>query len=187
MVRPFAIVKPVHRPWFIMLAQSDTLILRRLSPADLCVFQAYRNDPEVGRYQDWSTFSDADAAQFLNHMAQIDPLLRPGHWTQIGVADAETDRLIGDMGLFLAADGTSAEMGITLAAKEHRHGCGLAATQLAIQLIWQVSAAQTIRAWGDQRNTASIALMRKVGMTHVGTEKNDVIEEAFILERPPAH
>ncbi|WP_146347571.1 GNAT family N-acetyltransferase [Falsiphaeobacter marinintestinus] len=187
MVRPFAIVESVHRFWFIMLAQSDTLILRRLSSADLCAFQAYRNDPEVGRYQDWSTFSDADAIQFLDHMAQVDPLLRPGHWTQIGIADAETDRLVGDLGLFLAADGTSAEMGITLAASEHRRGHGLTATRLAIGLIWQKSPAQTIRAWGDQRNTASIALMRKVGMTHVGTEENDVTEEAFILERPPAH
>lgn len=68
-------------------------------------------------------------------MALVDHLLRPGHWTQIGISDAEKGSLIGDMGLFLSKDSTSAEIGITLAAKEHRHGRGLAATELAIGLI----------------------------------------------------
>ena len=33
---------------------SERLILRRFTYADLETFQAYRADPEVARYQDWN-------------------------------------------------------------------------------------------------------------------------------------
>jgi RimJ/RimL family protein N-acetyltransferase len=37
-------------------------LLRRLSAEDLLLFQAYRSDPEVGRYQGWEPMDDAVAA-----------------------------------------------------------------------------------------------------------------------------
>lgn len=167
-----------------MLACSSEITLRRLKAADLPAFQAYRNDPDVARYQSWATLTDEDARRFLSHMEQFNPLMQPGQWAQIGICETGSDLLIGDMGLFLSKDGTFAEMGITLASDHHRRGLGLAAAKLAIDLVWRESNALVIKAWGDQRNTGSIALMRKLGMIHVGTETSDITEEAFELRRP---
>jgi len=168
------------------LAQSDTVTLRRFSPDDLTDFQDYRNDPEVGRYQDWSLMADDEATKFLSYMAKVEPLIRPGHWTQIAVTELATGDLIGDIGLFQSEDENEAEIGITLARAHHRKGYGSAALSLGFELIWTKTKVQTIRAWADQRNKGSVALLHSVGMTHLGTENNDVIEEAFVLRHSAA-
>lgn len=168
------------------LTRSDTVTLRRFSPDDLFDFQAYRNDPEVGRLQDWSLMADDEATRFLSHMVKVEPLIRPGHWTQIAVTETATGDLIGDIGLFQLEDESEAETGVTLARAYHRKGYGSAGLGLGFELIWTRTRAQTIRAWADQRNTASVALLHSVGMSHLGCENNDVIEEAFVLRRPGA-
>ena len=87
--------------------------LRRLAVSDLAAFQAYRHDALLGQYQGWSAATDAEALSFLAEM-NTSALLRPGTWSQIGIADADNQGLIGDIGLFLASDGRSAEIGFTL-------------------------------------------------------------------------
>jgi hypothetical protein len=82
-------------------------VLRRLASSDLADFQAYRHDPALAQFQGWSATSDEEASRFLVRMSAID-LLRPGTWSQLGIADAVTQRLLGDIGLFLAADGKQA-------------------------------------------------------------------------------
>lgn len=98
----------MQMPPLPLLAGEATL--RRLSPSDLADFQAYRNDPGIGLYQG---MSDPEASAFLSEM-NLAPLLQPGVWSQIGIADSQSLRLIGDIGLFLAADSQQAEVGITL-------------------------------------------------------------------------
>jgi hypothetical protein len=53
------------------------IALRRLSVSDLAAFQAYRSDPELGRYQGWSPMSEPEARAFLEEMNGV-PLFRPG-------------------------------------------------------------------------------------------------------------
>jgi len=74
-------------------------LLRRLRPSDLSSFQAYRSIPELGRYQGWSPMSGAEAMAFLAEMKDA-PLFTPGQWVQLGIAEAATNRLIGDIGHF---------------------------------------------------------------------------------------
>ena len=45
-------------------------MLRRLGVGDLAAFQAYRLDPELGRYQGWSPMSPAEATDFLSAMGR---------------------------------------------------------------------------------------------------------------------
>ena len=59
-------------------------MLRRLRADDLAAFQAYRHDPEVGRWQGWTPRPDAEALAFLNEMAAAPPFA-PGGWTQVAV------------------------------------------------------------------------------------------------------
>ena len=166
------------------LARSDTVLLRNLVPGDLAAFQAYRHDPAVARFQSWTAMTDAQAQAFLISMVDQQPL-RAGHWTQIAIADPVTGALMGDMGLHLSEDGATVETGITLARAHQRQGHALAAMRLAIALVWAHPGTQTIRAWADRRNTASVALCHRVGFSHLGIETNDdVVEEAFVLHRP---
>ncbi len=87
--------------------------LRRLRPPDREAFQAYRTMPELGRYQGWSSMSDVEALEFLAKMNRA-PLFTLGEWVQLGIAEAESERLVGDIGLHLSEDGGTGEVGFTL-------------------------------------------------------------------------
>ncbi|GAA5184411.1 GNAT family protein [Niveibacterium umoris] len=152
-------------------APTDTLprvaarvVLRRLRGSDLHAFQAYRGDPEVGRYQGWSPMPDANAASFLAEMSAA-PLLRQGEWVQLGIAALETDVLLGDIGLFLSPDGAHAEIGFTLARAAQGQGIAREAVREAIDMVFARTAVTEVRAITDARNLASVGLLQRLGFT----------------------
>lgn len=165
---------PVHsisiEPEPVLLPRAaGPVVLRRLSPHDLRAFQSYRNDPDVGRYQGWQAMPDLQALEFLNDVA-TQPLLQPGHWTQIAVADAATNALYGDIGLHVAADGAQGEIGFTLAPQAQGRGLGTAAVRGALALLFEHTAVTRIIAVTDARNAPSLRLLERVGMTHIATQ-----------------
>lgn len=136
--------------------------LRRLEPADLAEFQAYRNDPDVGRWQGWLPSTDAQALAFLNEMAAV-PLFRPGQWTQLAIADEQTGQLLGDLGVYVSADGQEAEFGFTLARAAQGQGIASAAVCEAIALVFDQTPVARIHAQTDARNTACVRLLERLG------------------------
>lgn len=61
---------------------TGRLVLRRFQESDLGAFLAYRNDPEVARYQSWTSCSREEAEAILaGHEAPG----TPGEWTQIAL------------------------------------------------------------------------------------------------------
>jgi aminoglycoside 6'-N-acetyltransferase len=150
----------------------DGAVLRRLVPEDLGAFQAYRNDPEVARYQGWSRMLDAQASSFLEAMRDA-PLFRLGDWTQIGIASAQDGHLVGDIGVLLADDGQDAEIGFTLSRPWQRRGVATRAVRAAIALISELTAARRILAISDARNLPCIRLLERVGM-HRRESRNTV-------------
>lgn len=140
------------------------MTLRRLSATDLPAFQAYRRDPEVGRWQGWTPKPDAEALAFLNEMAAI-PLFQLGKWTQLGIADDATGELLGDAGIHLSADGREAEFGFSLARAAQGRGLASAAVREAIALVFAQTPAERIHAQTDARNTACIRLLERLGAT----------------------
>jgi RimJ/RimL family protein N-acetyltransferase len=110
---------------------SARVRLRRFRADDLERFQAYRHDPDVGRYQGWAPTSDERARAFIEEMA-AEEFGRPGDWLQIAVAGAG-DALIGDIGLRVMAGGTEAEFGITLARAAQGQGLAEEAARTLIE------------------------------------------------------
>lgn len=147
-------------------------VLRRLSVSDLPEFQAYRHDPVLARYQDWRATSDAEAEAFLAAMSTAQ-LLQPGTWSQIGIGSRDGSTLIGDIGLFLAADGKHAQIGITLGRQWQGRGIATEAVQEAINLVFERTNAERVLGIADARNVRSIRLLQRVGMRLV--ESRDAI------------
>lgn len=168
------------------IALSSHIQLRRLSPGDLDLFQAYRQDPDVARYQGWTQMTDAEATSFLTHVNNA-PLLTPGDWLQIAIADV-VGTLLGDIGLCLDTDLSVCEIGVTLA--RHAQGQGVASTAMkaAIAMVFDLSSAQSIQGIADHRNDASIRLLKRIGMTRTGqieTEEDGEVlrENVFTITR----
>ena len=159
----------IEEPMIDLLPRpAGGVLLRRLAATDLAAFQSYRQDPELGRYQGWVATPDHDARDFLEHMNQA-PLLQPGSWCQIGIADADSLALIGDIGLILAGDSSRSEIGFTLRRQSQGLGFATAAVREAIALVFECTRAMKVVGIADTRNLASIRLLERVGMHKVET------------------
>ncbi len=147
---------------------ADRVVLRRLSLDDLARFQGYRTDPEVGKYQGWSPFSNEEAANFLSEMNRADPFLS-GVWFQLGIADRQTNDLIGDIGVCVAQDEEHAEIGLTLDPGSQGQGLATEAICAAAELLFASTKIERIVGITDARNTPSIRLLERLGMRRVQT------------------
>lgn len=143
--------------------------LRRLAVADLARFQAYRNDPETGRWQGWQPMDGSAALAFLQEMA-TSPFCTPGQWFQLAMAERDSDVLIGDIGVQLhGGAGLMAEIGFTLAPAAQ--GRGLASEAVGAMVDWLLahSPAQRVVAVADTRNAASLRLLQRLGLRPFAT------------------
>ena len=161
--------------------------LRRLRPDDLVAFQAYRSIPELGRYQGWTPMPDDEARTFLARM-QEKPLLVAGEWIQLGIADRATDRLIGDIGIYLAGDGIRSEIGFTLAPDAQGRGIAMAAVAAAVQVIFETTPVREVMGAIDSRNLASARLLERVGFEYRHSRQahgrgETCIEQIYTLAR----
>lgn len=161
--------------------------LRRLQPADLAAFQAYRRIPELGRYQGWSPMTDAEALEFLAEMTRA-PLFAPGKWVQLGIAEPATDVLVGDIGLHLSEDGRTGEVGFTLHPSTQGHGVASSAVREALQLLFGVTEAAQVLGITDALNLSSIRLLERLGFKY--RESRNVVfrgeqcsERVYALQR----
>ncbi len=104
--------------------ETARLRLRRFTAADLPAFLAYRNDPEVARYQGWEIISADEADSFLRKQNATEPGT-PGSWFQIAMEEKASGTVIGDCGLHVREDDArQGEIGFTL-SRAHQ-GRGLA-------------------------------------------------------------
>ena len=155
---------------------SARVRLRRFRGDDLERFQAYRHDPEVGRYQGWEPTPDERARTYLAEMATV-PFGRPGEWIQIAIADAD-DALIGDIGLDVMAGGRDAEFGITLARPAQGQGLAEEAARALIAGLREHTAVHRLIAIADTRNAPSVRLLRRLGMTLEAEEEGELRGES---------
>lgn len=161
--------------------------LRRMRTSDLAAFQAYRSIPELGRFQGWSPMSGTEALSFLGQMGEA-RLFTAGDWVQLGIADHADGHLIGDIGVFVAADGLTGEIGFTLAPAAQGRGIATAAVREALRLLFDITFVQRVLAVTDRRNVRSIRLLERVGFRHCESRSTvfrgePCVEDVYALAR----
>ncbi|GGO26891.1 GNAT family N-acetyltransferase [Deinococcus humi] len=149
---------------------AHRVVLRHLRPEDAPLLVAYRNDPEVFRFQSWVLpYTLARAGTLIEEMHSRTPG-QPG-WTQLALADASTDELLGDFAVNGASSGSGsqAEIGFTLA--RHAQGRGLASEglQLLLTQLFGTDGLHRVYAHIDPGNAPSAALLVRAGFRHEGT------------------
>lgn len=155
-------------PELVLPREFDGGRLRRLRPADLDAFQAYRAMPELGRYQGWTPMPEAEAIEFLTQMGEA-TRFTAGEWLQLGIADPATDALLGDIGLHLSEDGSTGEIGFTLQPSAQGRGVASRAVREALELFFSATAATQVLGVTDARNLPSIHLLERLGFAWVET------------------
>jgi RimJ/RimL family protein N-acetyltransferase len=146
------------------MIETARLRLRRFGDADLAPFMAYRNDPDVARYQSWDGITEAEAVAFVREQ-QTAPAGVPGEWLQIAIERKDNRRIIGDCAFkVMEDDPRQAEIGYSLA--RDAQGQGFATEAVAALLSWAFPTFDLHRviAIVDVENTASVALLERLGL-----------------------
>ncbi len=174
-------VAAIHRAAIDGIA-IDSIRLRALRESDLADFHAYRSDPQVARYQGWQPMDEARALAFLRGQNNRSAL-EPGRWVRLAIADTPTDRLLGDIGLWLSHDRREAEIAITVAPSAQGRGVARNAIRAVFVLLSGEPALERIRADADARNLPSRRMLVAAGFREIGTAEVFVKEEACIEHR----
>jgi RimJ/RimL family protein N-acetyltransferase len=143
---------------------TEKLILRRFVNLNLEQFLAYRQDPQVARFQGWSTLSDAEGQSFIKEM-QTAAIGIPGVWFQLAITHKQSNLLIGDIGIQVyTGDQTTMEIGFTLNHQEQGKGYAREALSALIHSLFKLGSINKIVAITDPRNESSIRLLKRLGM-----------------------
>jgi RimJ/RimL family protein N-acetyltransferase len=147
--------------------QSVRLTIRRFEHSDVDPFLAYRNDPEVARYQSWESCTKQEAIDLVQEMDATAPGT-PGEWFQFAIELKQTATLIGDCGLKTEVDGRQAEIGFTFSRAYQ--GRGYASEAVARLLDYAFGELDLHRDYAitDQENAPSVALLERLGMRREG-------------------
>ena len=147
---------------------TPRLALRRFRAGDAASFAAYRDDPEVARYQGWDSCSPADAVSFIDAQLARAPF-EPGRWTQVAVELAAEGTLIGDCALRMESSAArQAELGFTFARGYQGRGFATEAVSHLLAYAFDKLRLHRIFAVADVRNLRALALAERVGMRREG-------------------
>ncbi len=157
--------------------QKDITLVRVLTPEDLGPFAGYRADPVLARYQDWEPMSRAEALAYLEKASGV-AHFEDGRWIQLGIVDADTGKLIGDLGACLSLAHGQVEIGFTLSQAGQGKGHARRAVEILSALAFSNTGVDTIKAVTDTRNHASIRLLEACGFAKI-----DEVDAVFKGER----
>lgn len=155
---------------------TDRLVVRRFEPSDAATLHAYRNDPEVARWQGWSVPWPMEFAEaFVRDMHQ-GPMFELGDWTQLALATrTDPDELIGDVGVRLEADEPTAEIGFSLVPT--RWGLGYASEAVAAvvdHVVERLGLARVV-AFTLRDNEAAQRVLEHAGLRFIGVDGDECI------------
>jgi RimJ/RimL family protein N-acetyltransferase len=154
---------------------STRLVLRRFRADDIETFVRYRADPAIARFQSWENFSAADGQAFFAWVSTQHPDT-PGEWFQFAIELAASGAMIGDCALHALADSPrEVEIGFTLAPAHHGKGYAAEAVARLLDYIFESLDKQLAIAITDARNTASIAVLERLGFVRDSAPREPVM------------
>jgi RimJ/RimL family protein N-acetyltransferase len=148
--------------------ETDRLIVRHFEDGDLDAFVAYRNDPEISRYQSWDSISAPRAQAFIQEQKRLQPG-EPGRWFHFALAARNGEQLAGDVGLqVLLADVRQAQVNISLAGEYQGRGLAAEALTAVLDFAFIQMDLHRVVAVTDAQNQPAVALLERLGLRREG-------------------
>lgn len=149
-------------------------MLRPFIQADLVRFTAYRSQPEVARYQSWSSFSQEDSLAFFREQENL-VFNKDDSWFQIAVIRQQDGELLGDVAVHFFDDGRQAELGVTFDRAFQGQGYATEAVTRVLDLLFKDLQKHRIVATVDSRNLPAQHLLEKQGFRREGSYKENIL------------
>lgn len=137
-----------------------------MRPGDAAILVAYRNDPEIARYQGWELpYPASQASEMLADQAHLDDL-PPDAWVQLAVE--HNGGTVGDLALHISAEGHVAQVGYTFAAAHHGRGFATEALGGLVDALFGATDVHRVVAHLDPANTPSLRVLERLGFVVEG-------------------
>lgn len=144
---------------------TDRLRLRLMSEADVDAVHAYESRDDVCRYLLFEPRDRRAVAERVTEHARHTTLEHDGDYLQLAVERRSDERMIGDIYFTLKkVEHACAEIGWTFHPDHHGRGYATEAAAAALHFGFETIGLHRIVAELDPRNSASIALCRRLGM-----------------------
>ncbi len=146
--------------------ETERCLVRPFEERDIEAFMVYRNN------LDWMQYQGFKGKKYQEYKAAL--LQQPKFFegVQLAIVLRQTGVLIGD--LYLKLEKNICWIGYTIAPEFARQGFAFEVVTQAIFELAQ-SGIKRIQAGVEQENTASIALLKKLGFAQTGVEENEAI------------
>ena len=131
---------------------------------DLDTFVAYRQDPDIARFQGWEiSYSKNQAIDLIESQAgSVLPF--KGEWLQLAVYSLVGQEHVGDLAIKSVEDEDSTfELGFTIAKQYQGQGFAKEAASKMMSYLGLEAGAKKFIATTDSRNTPSIKVLSKLG------------------------
>lgn len=148
----------------MVFLETERLFLRNVAPEDAPIIYDYRNNDLCAQYQRGQT-KDYEGIVALIENRKTDVLSTDGNCF-VAVADKRTNELLGEI-IVMPNEGTIS-LGYTFSYKHHRKGYAFEALTALIALLHRRYPAWDFISFTDRENTASRALLTKLGYTDMG-------------------
>ena len=143
--------------------ETPRLRVRAFTAADVAAFVAYRADPDVARYQNWSDYTEAQGRALVESMQGLEPGT-PGEWCQLALEAKDGGSLVGDLALHVDGDDPrQAEVGFTLAPAAQGRGYAAEALAGLLDHAFASYGLHRVHAVTDALNAPAAALLERVG------------------------
>jgi RimJ/RimL family protein N-acetyltransferase len=154
--------------------RTERLLLRPIDVArDLPAMHSYRSIPEVCRYVPFVPGTLEALAERMEDPERTRSVLDAQAEGQVlfcVVERRDTGEVIGDLVLFWHSDSDRhAEVGYVLHPDQEGHGYATEAVRALVGLAFDHAGAHRVSARLDERNTASVRLLERLGFRHEAT------------------
>ncbi|CAG0926899.1 diamine N-acetyltransferase [Thermoflexales bacterium] len=147
-----------------MQFSTERLILRDFVAADWPAVLAYQRDPRYLQYYAWIDRTPQDVQRFVQLFVD-QQREQPRHKFQLAVVLKDTQHLIGNCGIRLAAaHAHEADIGYELAPDQWGHGYATEAARAIVHFGFTELKLHRITAWCIADNVASARVLEKLGL-----------------------
>jgi RimJ/RimL family protein N-acetyltransferase len=148
--------------------RTDRLLLRPMRTEDAGPIAARRGDPDVARYQNWTTPYPIERAQAM--VADIVAMDGPadGEWWMLTIADPDDTAVLGDLVVHLTWQGRTAEIGYSLARDAWGRGYAVEAATELVRYLYGELGVTRVEAMLHPDNPASAMVLERIGMRFEG-------------------
>ena len=147
----------------LFLLETERLVLRQFREEDLEAFLAYRNEPQVAKYQGWDIpYPREKALEFIEEMKAKSHTVTDD-WFQAAIALNVSGEAIGDCAFCIKSEENLAVIGYSLASAHWGHGYATEALRRLLGYLFEERGVHRVIADTDAENVASWKTLERLG------------------------